>query len=742
MPDAGADVGRLDTLVQPATVRLHGADGTFWGSGFLVAPGWALTAAHVVRAGLGAPERLTEPFDVVLPEAYGQTRTVRARLGYWPRGVFAYDAVPEECDIALVRLLEPEPAHPCVWLSDRRETPKGRLKAYGWYEKDGTPHGWDSVFAYSGKDGLYGLRFAPDSEVPPGVSGGPVVDLHSNVVVGLVKRNSTFGSGDIKEGGLAVRTSLLGDLTAEAVCPEAVLGTDPYVELMRLHDRWHEAAVRPGVPPAGSYGFGAGGPGEGWHRTQAASPEHAVAAAAPGGAATAAGHWSPTDRLRLLGLLSRLPEPGGPVRVKQLVSEAVYGSLGSLPPRLRTLRDGHGCLYRDNFSNTSLPFLRYARLAALAAAHAAEAGDTGGLGYADVVRAVQAVEEWVASRVAEMPVDQVAQVLTLALPPQLTDAPPAHTSGTPYIPAQPSPGEREKATDPLLVCSGTHPGDEGPTVVLEIEPVLWTERPAFFASLRVQVGDEPGGYDEHIEPPGGIPYEELVPSLRRPLLRLFATVDTERRKAPLEVALPLEHFDLGVQRWMLHESAGSLDGNDPAYLPLGAQRQIVVRALDRKEGAGEDPSPEADVWAGRWAALGDVTGLETVRVPPHGLPLREEQLAAAAPGTVPALCRPAGDETGRAGMELALRHGHGVVLWQSSPHASGHCDTGCDALHERLAKTVRGIGSARQLPEHLRVLRARFHRRDYSVQWAEKLSILYDDASRPLPAAEGTVDSP
>ncbi|MGW8380153.1 hypothetical protein [Streptomyces sp. ODS28] len=770
MSEAAALLGRL---VKRATVRISGEDGRFWGSGFLVAPGWVLTAAHVLRDGLGedsrgapggstgasaappAPRRpatargprfldgvpapRTEPGpgagDACSPDGCGWLRRtvlvalldeegeeceVPARVGYWPPGVPARrgEQVPADADFALLRLDGTGPRHHCVWLSDRAALPtaESELTAYGWYEQRGRLHAWTGNFACGGEDAPYGIRLGPDSQIPRGVSGGPVVDTARGAVVGLVKRNSTDSSGGIALGGLAVSTAVLRALDeADPLCAHAESlhtsqhpdqrpdphpdphtsqhpdpytrspALDPYAELMRRHDRWHAEELA--------------GAGRGW-----ASLQEEL------GRGAGQGRWTPGDRAELLGIFGELPDPGDQNVVKRLVKAALIEDPGPLPHGLRTLRDGHGCLYEDDVTYEELPFLRYARLAALWA----EQRSPG---------AGEPLRGWLERRVQRLRGEQKLLVNTVGLP-----------EGLP---------------------SGTVPG-EGPTALLELELAHYSggrpgAPPAFHAYLRGQTADGTGpAYEKVLEPRAGIPEPELVGALRQWLREMFRELDTPQRKAPLEVSLPQGHFDLPVQRWLLYDVVPEF-GTNPAYQPLGVQRQVMVRAQSRRVeqppedgcgGAGEALPDER--WRSRWEQLAGAARLSALRLPPSRAELSEERLRHAPAGSVLTLCRPAGDDHGRHAMGLAVDSGHGVVLWHSGAHPGGRCEERCDELHRGLARTVRSVGSVRELPEHIRALRARVLREDPAARWAGKVAILYDDATRPLyaPASEEALDSP
>src|SRR5690606_24684303 len=120
-------------------------------------------------------------------------------------GVPEHGPVPAESDIAVVRLLEEGVDHGCVWLSDRGDPPSQHVRAYGWYVAGGMRRGellaWNGACEVAGNDGPYSFRLGPQTEIPKGASGGPVIDLAQGALVGLTKASRRTSEGDIKDGG-------------------------------------------------------------------------------------------------------------------------------------------------------------------------------------------------------------------------------------------------------------------------------------------------------------------------------------------------------------------------------------------------------------------------------------------------------------------------------------------------------------------------------------------------------------
>lgn len=156
--------GQLEQLAIRATVRIgpDAAPGTLWGSGFLVAPGWVLTCAHVLHID-GDVE------SVGTLRVQGHRLDTPARLAYWLGG-----GTDPEQDLALVRLKDDAAdGHACVRLTDRYDPPH-QVTAFGWRTPTGgAPQRWNGHSECNGRDGSYGFTLAPHMEIPHGASGGP-----------------------------------------------------------------------------------------------------------------------------------------------------------------------------------------------------------------------------------------------------------------------------------------------------------------------------------------------------------------------------------------------------------------------------------------------------------------------------------------------------------------------------------------------------------------------------------------
>ncbi|MFI6346645.1 trypsin-like peptidase domain-containing protein [Streptomyces sp. NPDC050560] len=399
---------RLHALTRNATVHLMAADewgGQVWGSGFFVAPGWVLTAAHVLNW-RGEADR-DAVFAVRGGDRVNGGAPVRARLAQWLLSDPAGGPVPMAEDLALVRLLEEGVDHPCVWLSDRAVRHYGPAWVYGYrpsQERPERPVSWSAELDITIHDDRYGLRFS-DVELPAGVSGGPLLDPESGAVVALVKAKR-----EGRDGGLAVSLGALRRFGPT------------YRKVIADHDKWHSLR-------------GLGGD-ESWVQAQ-----HRVVMA---GRNTGGAEWTPRDRGRALRHLATLPPPPDGPTVAALARKARSGiSWPQDTPELHTWRDGHGLLLEGTGPLDPLTGLRYLRLVAL---YVEACG-----GSAD------ALTDWIAERLADTPSPLAHALVTEArLPGDL--ALPA-SDGVPEI--VPYPGQGEGTTvsvllDPVIGADPPH----------------------------------------------------------------------------------------------------------------------------------------------------------------------------------------------------------------------------------------------------------------------------------------------
>jgi hypothetical protein len=213
--DRAQDV--LARLLAEAVVSV--SDGVSAGSGCFVAPGLLLTCAHVVPGGKGT---------AVTVEWGG--RHYPATVRYASPAPHRSQRLWPFPDLAVVELVDGPPDHPCVWLDARRPLLRTRLYLTGHAQqyRDG-PARNSAVVSYHGPygpDGSAFLQVAHD-EIPPGMSGGPALNLSSGGVCGVTKTERSPGT---PAGGLLA--SVRGLRTIDPTL---------YRELWRAHDCYHAA---------------------------------------------------------------------------------------------------------------------------------------------------------------------------------------------------------------------------------------------------------------------------------------------------------------------------------------------------------------------------------------------------------------------------------------------------------------------------------------------------------------------
>lgn len=758
-------VGRATVWLGPDSAEPRGGPGgarnaprgpAMWGSGFFVAPGWVLTCAHVLRPG-GEPTRLgeegTRSFLV-----HGEHGQARARAGYW-----LVDGSGPEQDLVLVRLLE-EAAHPCVWLTDRSDRPF-HVTAYGWLTAPDAPPGtppepWSGRCEVNGAHGHHGALLGPEVELPHGVSGGPVLDRESGAVTGVVKARRVG-----KDGGLAIATTALrGFASALPVAGERGLGDDPYRALIRAHDRWHDPrhhapreGRRTGQPRGGTGGARAVGRRAVPGRANGAASWAAAQEALRKGRApeTPGATWTPKDHLTALALLSELPSPQHPAMVEDHI-ENVLGEepLWCGPSGPCDWRDGHGWLY-ESAAGDEVAFLHY--LFSVAADCSLEAPGP-----------AAALTDWVRDRAAHVPAAQRALLERLvalageaapAEPEWMRDGPgrepDAHLDPDPYADPHLSP---YGAPAPRISPRAADTEDGGPVVAVELEPAHYQqgegsarENARFYWRIWTWTGEADSVRAwERLEAGQGVTRHELPQQLAQPLRAAFAHVDTDRRRARLELAAPVEHFDIDVHLW---RSGLVTRGLRPApeERQFGVHRQVVLRDASRTgapDGVREKrwhAALEGALEALPLRASGDRLGTAPARAVPvlcrAGTSSRAGATATS-PGTPRAADRPSTDSPT---LGEVVDAGYGLALWsgtEARPHTCA--PEGCCEVSDRTAELVHRAGHAAALPESLRVLRERISAGDGAAEWAEDLALLYDDPRRPLPglAPAEPLDSP
>ncbi|MER7108562.1 VMAP-C domain-containing protein [Streptomyces sp. NPDC000229] len=225
-----AYAGQLTEQGRRCLVRVHGRTS---GSGFLAAPSYVVTCAHVSGAAVGSP------VTVHWGKAELDGRVVAASPAPTGGGLWPYP------DLAIVKLSDAPTDHPCAWWYDRLPSGGSPLTAIGFSDKyRAVPEPLTSTFEYQGEQTLDGgrmLRLKRD-EVTNGMSGGPVLDLSTGGVCAVVKATR---SADSDMGGLATPIGALRLLEPSA-----------YRALVRAHDsfhvrdlRWPFSSPHPPTPP-------------------------------------------------------------------------------------------------------------------------------------------------------------------------------------------------------------------------------------------------------------------------------------------------------------------------------------------------------------------------------------------------------------------------------------------------------------------------------------------------------------
>lgn len=574
---------------------------------------------------------------------------------------------PEQ-DLVLLRLLDDVP-HDCVRLDDRYDRPHD-VSAFGWYLGSGVPATWSGRCRVNGTAGDHGVTLGPETEIPHGASGGPVLDRAHGTVVGVVKARRRSD-----DGGLAVSVTALRGFS-EPVCLDEAgeLGPDPYRALIRAHDHWHHQRREDRAA---------------WRSSWVAAQERLVGE-------EQAHAWSPRDGAIASALLADLPLPDSTDTLRALIKVVLDIEphwRGTPPPR--DWRDGHGWLY-DRGGRADVVFLHYLTLVAQWCADERPEPAT-------------ALECWLRDRLERLP-DGVRGLLKDKL----------------------AGGTVARRTVPRATRTGPDDGDDlQPVVTVELEPDAF--RPADRFHWRIWIWPD-GSHEAASWAEGdnaeGTPATALQNELRAPLANAFRQLDSARRRARLEFALPVEHFDMDVDLWLPHAAVRSYRPH-PAERPLGAHRQVVLRCLRRTR------APAAEAWHARWPDLAE-GGLEAL---PLSRPGQGRDVLATAPGTaVPVLCRTAAESLDT--LREVIRAGYCIAVWARDIQHTYGCGEQCSELHEHTAGLLRRTKRATALPEHLRRLRERIGECDTAADWAEPLALLYDDPRRPVPVCDEPLNSP
>lgn len=688
----------LRELVMAATVRIHRAGlgyaldepGTFFGSGFFVAPSWVLTCAHVAASGEGG--EVTVVYEsgpgggtcavsgkvaATLPEGAGPD----AR-GNWPPP-----------DLALVQLREPVD-HDCVYVSERSAPyySEGRVLYAGWTVIGGQLQALDGPLSVQGTLGRWSegvqIRLG-QNDLPRGISGGPVIDPERGEVIGVLKSRSDRGSGGTSTGIEQLRTL--------AVPRDGVRAEhdDLYQAVFHAHDRYHRDRRRqPGsIRPT-------------WTDVQSRLGPR------PGRT------LSPDARIELLGRFADLPPPVSTRGLLEILDSLPDHEAAVPPPAPRGWRDGLGALY-ESARQDSEPrlVLDYAARVLFAERPFTTPGTQD---------AEQALWEWVRQAAQGLPSNYrrgLAQQWTDLLRRRQGPGGPLPEQDGPSTPAHN--GRREPGPSALveLVQRGWEP-DRCDWRISVLRPDGEVER--LYEAERTRLAELPG-------------------PLAAPLTEAFRRCDKPGRSAMLQVALLPSLLGLAVDTWQLTPAEPPLGAQRPVVVRCADREQLFQEGefgpFDDEYAPVADEDVERAVrwrWVHTHAAHAEVLDCDDgLRIPVPTV----NRLRGLSSGAVPVLCRYGDHRFDDDSVALAriVHGGFGVALWR---RWRGGRDAVCGELHRRAGDTVAVAGSAELLPELVYALRAGVRAGRAEMYWADGIALFYDDPHRPLPGTGDVLEAP
>lgn len=724
---------RLCDLAAAATVEIRAAPGardrSLWGSGFLVAPEWVLTCAHVFVHPDGW-RRGTAPGELVGVVVGGRTVPGRveysmpspdgtaARMGRDPEirdEAFAEAVMNVGPDLALVRLL---PARgDAAGAGDLPGDMPGDMPGH---VPGGVPGG-EAPFAgrFGGEHGpVVGSSVAVPSVAGPPAGSEPVwlgdrYDdfLDEAVLLSAPGRPLAGGDAALLSAEFAGRNGqqiLLGTPTpirrGASGGPVLHLGRGEVVGVVKARYRTGTGggtavslaelhALSPDHLLPGAPGLGPEPYRElmrlhdAWHwrrhhgiddeRTSWTDLQRALGP-------QRFGAWGALDRLSALKRLADLPAPRDPEVVERLVHHVLDIQGRPLGDRwLRDWRDGHGLLHRQCAPERALrDMLLYLKLVAREAA--AETGSGAGADAAQAVAArdaVDSLEAWVAERAGELTPRQRREIRAV-----------------------------RRAPVSVLVTFDELPFRD--PAAPAVPRYNWTVRRGYGK-----------GEWEHValdQSYAGGPFEEAEEQVLRALAPQLLGADAEAQtRVRLEVALPEERQAQATYRWELPASGRSTAARPPA----GTVRPVVHRDAAR---AGPVPDP---LWRDRWRRMSRAPRQRLVRAEPPGWG------RAADDGAVPVFCHALGDGSGRAAVVgQLLDEGTAVALWRADGHRDDECGEGCTAYHEELAALLADAAGTvvRDLPERLHEVRR--EALETGRGCAADVILFYDDADDAIGA--------
>ena len=303
----GQLTGNLQKLLPACLAEVDGSEQYGGGSAFFVAPGYMITCSHVTRLPEESPVSgswhgvaWSGTIVYASPQAGAVTRQ-------WDPAGCPDDAVWPLPDLAVVRLTT-DLDHPCVRLAEHEPTAPANMWAVGRREALGGSPG-DFPTARLQYNGMFDrpegrlMRLVGDT-FHHGMSGGPVLDLGTGEVCGVLK------VADEDRDGFAIPLSYLRE----------ALPAELAVAIRRGHDLYH-------------------GRDRSW--TEAQDPLYQKMVSEVGNFESfpvTAPLLPPSEEAELLGLAARLAEPTA-YTLYRLYAEASGGGRHPDPGELRDFRD-------------------------------------------------------------------------------------------------------------------------------------------------------------------------------------------------------------------------------------------------------------------------------------------------------------------------------------------------------------------------------------------------------------------
>jgi hypothetical protein len=692
-------VSAVESAIRAAVVRIgapgegydggyEGRRGTFWGSGFFIAPGWVLTSAHVVGKGRGAVWRGEPVIGITTEDDEQFTGELACGLPSpddpeRPRSPWG------DPDLALVRVLETpgKPQPNGLWLSDRSALTPAGVTVHGYSPSvDGPAYLKGAGEAVGGTGGPMTVQ---STHLAVGCSGGPVVDRERGAVIGVNK-------GRPKDGSPFARATPITEMRGfHDAGPRAA---EAWQRALRAHERHHRERFR--------------GLGWSWPREQ-----HGLERGNAG--------FTALDRVELYARFAELPPPDSAGQVLEIVKDTRRAVLRESHRidvhRPRSWREGAGLLYNPRDGRP------------------ADAGESGrDLERAAVVlyaaRVCEVVRRDGPAEELEAWVSETALSLSHGVIREEVDGILRGGAVQDTLPATPTP--TTSATASTSATAEAPHSTNGPRtthadVLVEIDPDLYGLHP-----WRIRLIQPDGQITSVRHNETGVARAELEGDIRSALADALDMGDIGEHLAAVDFVLPRELFDEPVELWRAREAGP--EGFSEHTLPLGHRRRVALRDRVRRKAKA---APE---WHRRWrcVAKGRLEAVPLCEGLPdagHESPQPEDDLAAwqrlsSAPDhTVPVHCARVSSGQGAAALPAAFAAGHPAALWRRC--SEQHED--CSGFFEGAAELLRSVGDADGpygLRERVLVLRnqsARAGVSDAATAWAGQLVLLYDPPHGP-----------